>query len=130
MRRLFCIAVLGLLLGGCSSFGGFTGPSGRYSGAGLDFNYKISGSARWKPVAVFNDGIKTMIEMPPTMAQTEAPTLLLVRSGGGLFSSEELVLVNYRVQRNRYIVDSLFDKAVLLAGVGMSQDRVTIARSR
>lgn len=129
MGRLLGVALSVLVLGGCASFGGSSEPAGRYSG-GLDFGYTISGATRWKPVAVFNDGIKTIIEMPPTMAQTEAPTLLLVRSGGGLFSREELVLVNYRVQRNRYIVDSLFDKAVLLAGVGMKQDRVTITRSR
>ena len=53
----------------------------------------------------------------------------MVRKDGGLFSDEEQVQVNYRPQGNRYIVDSIFDKAILVAGVGSSQDRVTIKRS-
>ena len=61
--------------------------------------------------------------------QTEAPTLLVVRKEGGLFSDDETALVNYRVQGDRYIVDTIFDKAILIAGVGRSQDRVTITRT-
>jgi type IV secretory pathway VirB9-like protein len=44
----------------------------------------LSGSASWKPVRVYNDGRKTIIEMPGTMQQTEAPTLLVVRKEGGI----------------------------------------------
>lgn len=128
------IAIITLLaavnLVGCASFGRSSAPDDSYGATGLDFNYTIAGSARWKPTTVYNDGIKTIIQMPPTMSQTEAPTLLIVRSGGGLFSKKELVLVNYRVQHDRYIVDATFDQAVLLAGVGFGQDRVTITRRK
>jgi type IV secretion system protein VirB9 len=65
------------------------------------------------------------------MSQTEAPTLLLTRKNKGFLSfakSPEEVLVNYRVQGDRYIVDSVFDRAILIAGVGGSQDRITITR--
>jgi len=64
------------------------------------------------------------------MVQTEAPSLLVVRKDGGIFTDEETVLVNYRVQGDRYIVDSVFDKAILIAGVGSNQDRVTIQRGK
>ena len=102
--------------------------TGEYLG-NLDFGYALSGDdPRWKPVRVYNDGQKTIIEMPEAMAQTEAPTLLVVRKKGGLFSDDETVLVNYRLQGRRYIVDSLFDRAILIAGVGSDQDRVTITR--
>lgn len=37
-------------------------------------------------------------------------------------------MVNYRLQGDRYIVDALFDKAMLIAGVGSRQRRVTITR--
>jgi P-type conjugative transfer protein TrbG len=94
----------------------------------LHFKYDLSGSASWKPVRVYNDGVKTIIQMPAAMAQTEAPTLLVVRKDGGLFSDDETVMVNYRVQGDRYIVDTVFDKAILIAGVGRSQDRVTITK--
>lgn len=96
----------------------------------LSFAYDIKGSASWKPVRVYNDGVKTIIQMPATMAQTEAPTLLVVRKEGGLFSDDETVTVNYRVQGDRYIVDSVFQKAILIAGVGRSQDRVTITKEK
>lgn len=101
--------------------------TGEYLGD-LDFLYTVSGSAAWKPLRVYNDGKKTIIQMPTTFAQNEAPILMVVRKDGGVFSKAETVLVNYRLQADRYIVDNVFDKAVLIAGVGNSQDRVTISR--
>jgi len=101
--------------------------TGEYMGD-LKFDYDLSGSARWKPVRVYNDGRKTIIEMHSSMKQTEAPTLLVVRRDGGIFRDEETVMVNYRIQGNRYIVDTVFDRAILIAGVGKRQDRVTITR--
>lgn len=103
--------------------------TGEYLGD-LNFNYDVAGSALWKPLRVYNDGTKTIIQMPSTMQQTEAPTLLVVRKDGGVFTDEETVMVNYRLQGDRYIVDTVFDKAVLIAGVGSSQDRVTITRGK
>ena len=96
----------------------------------LDFAYSVSGKAPWKPVRVYNDGRKTIIQMPTTISQSEAPTLLVVRENSGLMSKNEEVLVNYRVQGDRYIVDSVFDRAVLIAGVGRNQTRVVIQRSK
>ena len=103
--------------------------TGEYLGD-LSFDYELSGSASWKPVRVYNDGRKTIIEMPGAMQQTEAPTLLVVRKEGDMFNDDETVLVNYRVQGSRYIVDAVFDRAILIAGVGRSQDRVTISRRK
>jgi len=101
--------------------------TGEYLGD-LSFNYSLSGSTRWKPLRVYNDGQKTIIEMPRSMEQTEAPTLLVVRRKGRLFRKDDTVMVNYRVQGNRYIVDTVFDRAILIAGVGRRQNRVTITR--
>ena len=103
--------------------------TGEYLG-NLDFGYQLEGTASWKPLRVYNDGKKTILEMSSTLAQREAPVLLVIRKEGGVFSSDEQVMVNYRVQSNRYIVDSLFDKAILIAGAGDSQDRVTITRGK
>jgi P-type conjugative transfer protein TrbG len=96
--------------------------------ANLRFNYTISGEARWKPARVFNDGVKTVIEMPSSLAQGDAPTLLVVRKGGNVNHDADTTLVNYRVQDGRYIVDQVFDEAVLVVGVGNKQQRVTIVR--
>lgn len=103
--------------------------TGEYLGD-LSFDYMISGSAPWKPVRVFNNGHKTIIQMPSVMSQTEAPSLLLVRKNGSIFTKEETDNVNYRVQGDRYIVDTVFDKAILVVGVGPNQDRVTIQKGR
>ncbi|SDH44565.1 P-type conjugative transfer protein TrbG [Nitrosomonas sp. Nm132] len=101
--------------------------TGEYLG-NLDFAYAVSGNAAWKPLRVYNDGQKTIIQMPAIMAQTEAPTLLLLSKEGGIFSGDETVTVNYRLQGDRYIVDTVFDKAILIAGVGGNQSRVMITR--
>lgn len=103
--------------------------TGEYLGD-LHFGYDVSGTALWKPVRIYNDGRKTIIEMPKEMAQTEAPTLLVVRRDGGLFREAETVMINYRIQSSRYIVDAVFDKAILIAGVGKQQERVTIVRTK
>lgn len=89
--------------------------------AHLNFEYCIEGKARWKPLRVYNNGIKTIIQMPKAMSQSEAPALLVVDYG-----SEQLV--NYRVQDDRYIIDQIFDKAILVTGVGRKQQRITITR--
>ncbi|NDC60109.1 MAG: P-type conjugative transfer protein TrbG, partial [Alphaproteobacteria bacterium] len=63
----------------------------------------------WTPVRVFDDGLKTWIEFPADIAASDMPPLF-VRTGEGA------ELVNYRVQRNRYIVDRVFDVAELRLG--------------
>lgn len=102
--------------------------TGEYLG-NLNFNYYVSGPSRLKPCRVYNDGVKTIIEMQKTIKQREAPTLLILRSRR-LFRKAEKVMVNYRLQQNRYIVDSVFDKAILIVGTGASQERVTIIRRK
>ena len=85
----------------------------------LDFNYRITGKALWKPVRVYNDGRRTVLEMPTAMSQMEAPSLLVLQGG-------EQTLVNYRVQNRRYIVDRIFTEAILITGVGRHQEQVTV----
>jgi len=103
--------------------------TGEYLGD-LDFLYSVSGEASWKPLRVYNDGKKTIIQMPTTFSQQEAPVLMVVRKEGGFFSKDTEVMVNYRLQHDRYIVDAVFDKAYLIAGVGSDQSRVTITKTQ
>ncbi len=87
----------------------------------LNFKYDISGNASWKPLRVYNDKIKTYIELPESTFSSELPALLIMQNG-----NKELV--NYRYKNNTFIVDKIFDKAILITGVGMNQDKVTIRR--
>jgi P-type conjugative transfer protein TrbG len=127
VRNERTIAVPG---GATAAYAGGAGrPAAEYL-SNLSFNYSVKGRARWKPVRVFNDGVKTIIEMPRAMEQTEAPSLLVVRAGGSVKKAEDTSIVNYRLQGDRYIVDQIFDEAVMIAGVGKRQDRVTIVREQ
>jgi|GEM_PF-886233 P-type conjugative transfer protein TrbG len=94
----------------------------------LSFDYKITGRAKFKPTRVYHNDEKTILEMPPGVKSGEAPVLLVVKREGRLFKKAETVLVNYRYQGDRIIVDSVFDKAYLMAGVGGNQERVVIER--
>lgn len=85
--------------------------------------YDIEGEAPWKPLHVYTDGIKTYIQMPSTMSQTEAPSLLLLRRGKGWLGYDK-VIVNYRLQNQCYIVDSVVDRAILVIG----RDKVTLTK--
>lgn len=94
----------------------------------LDFNYEITGDDDIKPVRVFNDGRKTYVQMPEKLKSGKLPALMVIGEEGGLFSKEKTALVNYRIQGDRYVVDSLFEKAKLIEGSGSSIKEVTIAR--
>jgi len=89
----------------------------------LNFDYQIDGAkVPWRPVRVFDDGTRVYIQMPAAMRVTEAPALLVETRTG------DIALVNYRLRQRYYIVDKLFETAVLVVGVGSHQDRVTIRR--
>ncbi len=88
----------------------------------LYLDYKISGDEQLRPDHVFDDGQHTYLIYPNDGRFRELPTLLLVVNG-------KTELVNFRVDGSRYIVDRLFDKAILVVGVGKKQTRVTITRA-
>ncbi len=89
--------------------------------AQLNFSYKVSGpNVQWKPIRAFDDGAHVYIQMPAGMKSSEAPALLIDAGGGAQ-------MVNYRVEGNYYVVDRLFNQALLVSGVGREQDRVTVS---
>lgn len=87
----------------------------------LNFSYTIAGpNVPFRPIRAFDDGSHVYIQMPPGMKTSEAPALLIEASGG-------TQMVNYRVEGNYYVVDRLFQQAVMISGVGREQDRITVA---
>jgi type IV secretion system protein VirB9 len=87
----------------------------------LNFAYEIDGpNVPWRPLRAFDDHSHVYLEMPASMKSSQAPALLIAAGGG-------TQMVNYRVRGSYFVVDRLFEKGVLLAGVGRQQDRVVIA---
>ncbi len=90
----------------------------------LNFNYGISGDRPgWRPLRVFDDGMKTYVEFPSSLGVGEAPPLFVLGADG------KAELVNYRQRERFYVVDRIFDAAELRLGLKKSQvvriDRVS-----
>jgi len=88
---------------------------------GIFFDYEIKGDPQLRPVRVMDDGVHTYIQMTPEALHRELPTLIITGPNGN-------ELVNFRVKDNYYIVDRLFDRAILLLGAGKHARRVDIIR--
>lgn len=89
----------------------------------LNFNYTIKGSASWKPLRAFDDGKKVFIQFSANIEQGELPPLFIVTK------ESDSQLVNYRYQKHYYVVDRLFDKALLQLGTS-SPEKVYIYRNK
>ena len=91
----------------------------------LNFGYDVKGgNEHIRPLRVFDDGEKTYLQMPAEMKNREAPVLLIVGNDG------KGEVTNYRVQRQTYIVDRLFDRAHLVLGAGKKNKGLTVEISR
>lgn len=88
----------------------------------LNFNYKTEGKAPFVPVRVYNNSIKTILEMPRSVATGKLPSLLVVNAG-------RHELINYRYQNGKFIVDGLPKQIILLLGSGKYQQSVLITRT-
>ncbi|WP_035241415.1 P-type conjugative transfer protein TrbG [Desulfobacter vibrioformis] len=86
--------------------------------AKLNFDYEISGDAGWKPLQVFDNGVKTYIKLPKLQ---EMPMFMVKTTAGK-------GLVNYRVKNNCFIVDRIFNQAYLIVGVGKDKEELTLTR--
>ena len=90
----------------------------------LNFQYTVEspdGVPTWTPLRAFDDGKHVYIQMPPDLHAGEAPALLVNTASGD-------ALVNYRIRGDYYVVDKLFNQAVLINGTGSQQERVLITR--
>lgn len=89
--------------------------------SGLNFNYQVQGRAAWRPTQVYDNGRQLYIKLAERTHVGEIPVLLVMQG------SRE-TLVNYRFKNNTFEVDGIFDKVVLVSGVGRQQEKITISR--
>ena len=85
----------------------------------LNFSYRISGNADWKPSKVFDDGKRTWIKFDRREAKLP---VLFVREKG----HKGAIVVNYHTKSDCIIVDRIFDRAELRMG----KDVVKISAER
>jgi len=91
----------------------------------LNFGYRVKKDRHfpWAPAQVFDDGARVYIKLPEEARHAEAPVLFVLEADGSK------VLVNYAVVGgDTYVTDRLFDRAVLVAGVGGQERQVLIER--
>lgn len=69
----------------------------------LNFNYKISGESSVRPVAVFDDGEKTILKFDKIPKRLPS---LFIRNRG----KKGVVMANYKILDNYYIVDTVADE--------------------
>ena len=92
----------------------------------VNFNYKIKSNGfnrlySWQPIRVFDDGMHTYIQFQQNIRTNDMPALFIKTSSG-----EELV--NYRAKSPYFMVDRIFNAAVLVKGVGRNAEVVTLER--
>ena len=87
----------------------------------LNFNYRVTGKAPFKPTRVFNDRKKTYIDLPEGYSG-EKPVFF----AGDTKSSKEVV--NSRWKGNRLEIDRVIATGTLILGVGRKADKITIKR--
>jgi|GEM_PF-235712 len=87
-------------------------------------NYTLKGEAPWRPSRVYDDGQRTVIEMPQGIPADKIPALLIVQAAAASGEAP----VNYRLEGSRYVVNGMFDRAVLVAGSGYYRQSVMIER--
>lgn len=92
----------------------------------LNFGYRVKKDRKfpWAPAQVFDDGARVYIKLPDEARHAEAPVLFVLAEDGSR------TLVNYSVVGgDTYVTDRLFDRAVLVAGVGGREQKVRIERA-
>lgn len=72
----------------------------------LNFNYKISGESSSKPVAVFDDGEKTILKF--NSMPKKLPSVFMKNKG-----KKGISMVNYKLSNNCYILDRVADEIEL-----------------
>lgn len=90
--------------------------------ADANFNYKVDSDDEpsWTPVRVFDDGKRTWIEFPKGTDNKNLPTILIQSDSGNLVKYNQSYYSPYMV------VDGIFSRAKLVAGIGSSQVSVDV----
>ena len=87
------------------------------------FGYSVVGSVFWKPRQVYDDGTRTYILMPKSVATSQHLPVFEVMDADGQTEIE-----NYAVKGNMFVIPRIFKKGVLFWNVGHRKEQVLIVR--
>lgn len=76
-----------------------------------------------RPLAVWDDGIRTHIDLPKNVASRDLPI-------PKIYSVKGIDSPNFRYDGTNLIIDAIFDKCILVSGVGRHQQKVTITNKQ
>ncbi|MHB8369211.1 MAG: TrbG/VirB9 family P-type conjugative transfer protein [Leptospirales bacterium] len=89
------------------------------------FGYTVEGSVFWKPRQVYDDGTRTYILMPKSVATSQhMPVFEVVDSDG------QTEIENYAVKGNVFVVPRIFRKGILFWNVGHRKEQVMIVHGQ
>jgi P-type conjugative transfer protein TrbG len=95
--------------------------------AKINYNYTIENNDYiWSPVKVFDDGISVYIQLPLEVSSRSLPTLCIVANND--YNGKNCEMVNFRFKNHFYIVDKLFDQAILVNGFGEKVETIRLKR--
>ncbi|MEI6056817.1 MAG: TrbG/VirB9 family P-type conjugative transfer protein [Lentisphaerota bacterium] len=76
----------------------------------LNFSYSMFGDEPdWKPIRIFDDGVHTYIQFPPSIENNDMPVLYA-------YKNDDKELINYRAKGNYFVIDGVFPEMVLILG--------------
>ncbi|MDE2222024.1 MAG: TrbG/VirB9 family P-type conjugative transfer protein [Candidatus Omnitrophica bacterium] len=90
----------------------------------IKYDYRIKGNPRlrWYPTKVFDDGRKVFIRMPDQIDRWQLPVFMAIDRRG------EMEMVNYRYYKPYFIVDTIFDRGILMLGTDRYRQTVQLTR--
>lgn len=94
----------------------------------VNYAYSIKGDDYvWKPTHVFDDGVSVYIQMPDNVSARSLPGLCVLPDG--IDDKNKCEMVNFRYNNHFYIVDKLFNEAVLMNGFDNTKETIDIIRN-
>lgn len=90
----------------------------------IKYDYRIKGDQRlsWYPKSVFDDGNKVFIRMPDQVERSQLPIFMAIDQSG------QTEVVNYRYFKPYFVVDTIFDRGVLILGTNKYRQMIKITK--
>lgn len=87
------------------------------------FGYTVVGEVFWKPRQVYDDGTRTYVLMPHSVATSQHLPIFEVLDSDGQTEIE-----NYAVKGNMFVIPRIFRRGILFWNVGKRKEKVLIVR--